>query len=369
MDPKKIPKSITINGRFLTQKISGVQRYSRELVKALDRIIENEPNYRTETRWRLMVPPGADTSYRLNAIRIETVGNRGGHLWEQYDLLRASRRDRLINLGNSAPLLHRNKFVIIHDVAIFRTPQNFGWRYRTGHKVMGRIIARNSDLGTVSQFSQAEISRLFCRPLKSINVITNGCDHLLNRATDDTVLHELDIECGKYFLFVGNPTPNKNLSVLLEAFHRAQIPRARLVLVGSLNSKVFPGSPAAYGPDIVLAPHRTDEEVASLYANAKAFVFPSLYEGFGIPPLEAMAQGCPVIAADIPVVREVCGEAVAYFPPTDPDTLADLLRHHWNMPFDRVSQGELVIKSIEKFQWSNSARSLLDLIFTDRTQQ
>ena len=353
---------IGINGRFLTQSLSGVQRYSREMVIALDRLIQSEPDRFAGRRWRMWVPSGTYVDLKLDAIVTEATGRSGGHMWEQCDLLRAAAGSRLINLGNSGPVLHRDKLVVIHDAAVFRTPDNFSWRYRTAHRALGRMLARTGRIGTVSEFSRHELAQVLGLREEAIVLARNGCDHFVDRDRDDAVLGDLGLQAGRYFLFVGSPAPNKNLPVLLQAFAQLDRRGAKLVVVGSLDRSVFGGGGTGGADDVVLAARRSDAEIASLYAHAAAHVFPSLYEGFGIPPLEAMASGCPVIAADIPVLREVCGDAASYFVPHDPEALAALMRTHWDVPQRSALQQTARAARVARFTWESSARALMDAV-------
>jgi glycosyltransferase involved in cell wall biosynthesis len=357
---------ISINGRFLTQKLTGVQRYSREIVQALDRLIRSEPLRLGRRRWRLYVPEGADRDFHLDTIEIELVGRGNGHLWEQRDLVRAAAGSRLLNLGNSGPVLHADKLVVIHDAAVFRTPENFGRRYRVAHRLMGSVLARTGRLGTVSAFSRRELATVFGMAEEAIHVVRNGCDHFVGRSRDDAVLPALGVERGRYFLFVGNPAPNKNLALLLDAFARLDRPGAKLVVAGSLDRSVFGGAGAMAAKGVVLAERRSDEEIAALYTHAAAHVFPSRYEGFGIPPLEALASGCPVIAADIPVVREVCGDAVTYVPVDDAETLAAVMRRHWDEPQRSAAQQAAAAERVARFRWDDSARVLVEALLQPR---
>ncbi|MGE0776365.1 MAG: glycosyltransferase family 4 protein [Sphingomonadaceae bacterium] len=352
-------RDIAINGRFLTQRLSGVQRYAREITRALDDQILADPQGLGQRRWRLIVPHETTSDYALRAIETVSFGRCSGHLWEQWDLLRAARGQRLINLGNSGPVLHRDSITVIHDAAVFQTPQNFGARYGMAHRALGRLLARTSRIGTVSDFSREELSAVLGLTRDRIFVAGNGCDHLAGRAADETVLAKLDLTPGRYFLFVGSPTPNKNLDVAIDAFSRLGRPGVRFVIAGSLNHAVFGGSAPDKLPGVIMASGCSDEAISALYAHAAALVFPSRYEGFGIPPLEAMAHGCPVLASDIPVLRETCGDAARFFDPDDAEALASLMAAQLDAPRQFNIAGS---ERTAMFTWANGARSLAEAI-------
>lgn len=353
---------IVINGRFCFQKLSGVQRYSMEMVRALDGLIAEGHGGLDRHDWRLIIPSGAQPIGGLKAINVEERGRRRGHLWEQLDLLKVAYGARLVNLGNSGPVLHRDKIVVIHDASVFRTPDNFDWRYRTLHGVMSWAMARTARLGTVSEFSRRELSQVLRVAPDSIFVACNGADHLCGRERSNEILSELGLTAGRYFVFVGSPAPNKNLATLLEAFAQLDRPEVKLVVAGSLARGIFGGKGLADMEGVVAASGRNDAEIAALYAGAAAHVFPSLYEGFGIPPLEALANGCPTIVGDIPVLREVCADAASYFPPKDAEALAALMRVAIDDPQAaraKLAAGE---SRVAHFTWRASAERLAQAI-------
>jgi glycosyltransferase involved in cell wall biosynthesis len=354
-------KDIVVNGRFLAQRMSGVQRYARELVTALDSLIAADPGGLGTRRWRLALPAEAET-LPLQAIVTEHVGQRRGHAWEQIDLWRAASTARLVSLGNSGPILHRDAIVVIHDAAPYRTPKNFGAKYGMFHRGLGRLLARTSQIGTVSDFSRTELSQVLRIPASSLFVANNGCDHLINRPRDSTIVPRLGLTPERYFLFVGSPTPNKNLPIALEAFRRLNKPDVRFVVAGSLNKAVFGGESPETMPGVIVASGLPDAAIAGLYANAAALVFPSRYEGFGIPPIEAMTCGCPVIASDIPVVREVCEDAATYFDPDDIEGLVALMERHLDAPAEAESRRVAAAGRVAHFTWERAARSLVAAI-------
>ncbi|UAK23266.1 glycosyltransferase family 4 protein [Sphingomonas nostoxanthinifaciens] len=364
-DPATGPQNIVINGRFLSQRLSGVQRYAREITQALDALIAADPQGLGRNRWRLAAPIDATCDLPLTAIEVEKVGTRTGHVWEQWELLRAARGARLVNLGNSGPVLHPDMAVVIHDVAVFRTPENFGARYARAHRILGRVLARRAQIGTVSEFSRGEIADVLRVPERDIFVARNGCDHL-RRVTPDEVLRRLGLTEGGYFLFVGSPTRNKNLAQALTAFAQLGRPDIRFVIAGSLAKAVFGDVMPADVPGVMVVPGLPDGGIAGLYAHAAALVFPSRYEGFGIPPLEAMVNGCPVLAADIPVLREVCGDAATYFPLDDADALAGRMAQILDQPERRSAAAEAGHARAARFTWASAARDLAQAITSPR---
>ncbi len=342
--------TVFINGRFLTQPLSGVQRYGRELVRALDR------RAGAGSRYVLLTPEGADaSSLALRSIPVRAAPGGGGHLWEQTALSWAARRGRLLSPGGSGPILHPRHHVVIHDAAVFRRPEHFHPAYAAFHRALGRSLARRAALATVSRFSREELAEVLGRSASTIAVLPNGADHLGRAAPDANVLAALNLVDRPYVVALGNLAPNKNLAVIRRALDRLPDADLRLVLIGGRVGAVFGTTAEAPDPRLVFAGRRSDREVAALLRSARALVFPSLYEGFGIPPLEAFAHDCPVIASDIPAVREVCGDAPDYFEPHDDATLTNYLAALLSSPAaaDRLAQGRA---RLTLYRWDETAR-------------
>jgi glycosyltransferase involved in cell wall biosynthesis len=355
-------RRIVINGRFLSQRPTGVQRYARQLVLAMDRQLCARPDGGAES-WMLLAPPGVDpASIRLNRIAVTTGGRGGGHLWEQTSLAMLARKCTLLNLGNSGPVLHPRSVTVIHDAVVYRRPRQFAPAYRILHQALGRILVRTSTLATVSEFSRGELADVLSVPASAIALVPNGCDHMSRHEGPSPVLERLGVEAGRYFLFVGSPAPHKNLKTALAAFAALDRPGYKFVICGAVQSSVFGDTTLEAASDVIRAADLSDAEISALYASACAFVFPSLYEGFGIPPLEAMVHGCPVLASNIAPCREVCGDAAAYFAPEDERELAGVMR---GLIDDPASRDEMVRRGQARqqlFRWSNSASVMIDLL-------
>lgn len=349
-------QTIFIDGRFLVQPFSGVQRYAQQIVEALDRIVAGREDL---PPIRLLTPPGAP-QLDLQAIPQSAVGRRSGHLWTQWDFARAAAGGVALHLAASGVIAHRRALVVIHDAAVFRHPELFSSRYGRLHRLLGRILSRTASLATVSNFSARELNAALGVPLDRIVVAPNGADHL-QIEPDRSIIERLGLGTTPFFLVLGNITPNKNLAVAIRALERLPAEAVKLVAVGRLEEAVFGQGSLPPKHENLLLPGRLDDaEVAGLMSKARALIFPSIYEGFGIPPLEAMSNDCPVLASTAEAVREVCGEAVDYFEPHDDQALAALmamaLADDGGWRANRIAGGR---GRIGRFQWRSSAETLL----------
>ena len=352
------PLSVYINGRFLEQPLSGVQRYAREMVLALDRLLAAEEQ--CAESWCLLTTGRGQESLDLERIAVRQIPSRlTGHAWEQFVLGRAAGAGALVGFGGSGPVAHKRQLVIIHDAAVFRRPDLFSPAYGAWHRLVGRVLAKRARIGTVSRFSRRELAEILKLDPTAIPIFYNGSDHMRRvQASANTTAFE-QLRGRPYFVVLGNFTRNKNVALALEALKHVR--EAALVVIGSADQRIF-ATPDVdeYDERLIFTGRLNDANVAGLLEQASALLFPSLYEGFGIPPLEAMVLGCPVIASDIPAVREACGDAARYFDPLDPIDLAKQMRiivaEAHSARADRIRQGQA---RAETFTWDRSAKQLL----------
>jgi glycosyltransferase involved in cell wall biosynthesis len=288
---------IFINGRFLDQALTGVQRFAREITACM---------------------PAATV--------LRPQGRRRGQAWEQIDLAPAARAGLLLNLGNTAPLWRRGRqAVVIHDAGVFDTPESYSRPFRLWYRALHHGLARNGTrLLTVSEFSRGRLAHHLGVDPTRIGVVAEGGEHILREPAAPDVLTRNGLEPHRYALAVGTSAAHKNLAALQGAAALLERHGMALALAGARDASVFQstGSTAARALGRV-----TDAELRALYENALCLVFPSRYEGFGLPPLEAMWCGCPVIAGRAGAVPEVCGDAALWFEPGDPDGIARALEH------------------------------------------
>ena len=257
-----------------------------------------------------------DTSVPIYSVPEQMLGLRGAYrdtnlLWVPH-----------IN----APLWYRSRMAItLHDLSLIAIPELLPNSLKRGYAklLIERAVAQAAAILCVSEFTASEaVSRLDVAPAK-LTVTPLGVDpgwpsHAEPHREPDAV---------PYLLFVGNVKPNKNLSVLLTAFARAgEVLPHRLVLAGRMRGfgtgdEAVIGQAEMLGDRVRWAGEVSDQQLIALYAGATALVMPSLYEGFGLPVLEAMHFGCPVIAADTSSLPEVAQDAAIYFNPRDPEAL------------------------------------------------
>jgi glycosyltransferase involved in cell wall biosynthesis len=320
-------ETVYINGKFTAQPTTGVQRVATELVRALDRQLLALADNR---RWVLLCPAqGLRCSTSCIEVRVVGPGAWPLHLWEQCALPWHARDGVLINLTGSSPMVGRRQICMLHDAAVFDRPQAYGAAFVAWYRLLFRRQARQAlALMTVSRTARARLAQHLCVAEARIHLVPNGGDHLLAVRPDAAVLDRLGLRGQRFVLAVGSANPSKNLSRLSQAFASLnEMQDLHLVVVGDGNAAVFAagGGPVA-GDRIHRVGRLGDAELKALYEAALALVFPSLYEGFGLPPLEAMSCGCPVLASNASSVPEVCGDAALYFDPLSVDAMTAALR-------------------------------------------
>ncbi|STR45486.1 glycosyltransferase family 4 protein [Iodobacter fluviatilis] len=353
-----------INGKFTSQKITGVQRFARSLVCALDAFLFSICDKNHVPKVILLCPIGASPP-KLKYINVEYSGSLiSGHLWEQLVLPFASRRGILINFSGSAPIFKMGQICAIHDAAIYDHPTAYTKLFRLWYSVLFRILGKTSKLIlTVSEFSKCRLQKFINVSEEDISVLYNGSGHITGVISDVNVLQKFGINAKEYIFAVGSLNPTKNLSNLLTAFKEiSEKLNVTLVVAGGCNTSVFQSNFDSSSPfeRVKFIGYIPDEELKALYENALAFVFPSTYEGFGIPPLEAMECGCPVIASNLASIPEVCGDAAYYFDPLDIASITEAIEE---IIANSKLREKLVIKGFERvafFDWNHTAKKLFN---------
>jgi glycosyltransferase involved in cell wall biosynthesis len=352
-----------INGRFLSQKMTGQQRFSLELVVALDRWLADNPRTRAACRPVILAPRDAVAFADLRHVELRKVGTLRGHLWDQVDLPRYSLDGILLSLCGTGPLVHPRHVVTIHDAAPFANPENFTKKFRLAYSVLVPLLAKAARrIITVSHFSKREIAR-YCRvPARKIEVVPNGADHILSTAADPSVLSAHNLQPRRYVFALGSMSVNKNFRAVVEAFNRLNRGDLALAVAGGENAGVFAQCEMKSTANLVRLGYVSDAALRALYENALCFVLPSLYEGFGIPPVEAMLCGCPVIVSTAPALVETCGEGALFCDPHSPAELAEkivALADDGDLGSRMRARG---LARARRFTWDDAARRIIGLL-------
>lgn len=353
--------TVHFNGKFTAQRMTGVQRYAHNLVRALDAHapLEGQP-------WQLLCPPGAPAP-ALARIQVRHVGIAGMplHAWEQVALPWAARSGLLLNLAGSAPLLARRQWCTFHDAAVFDHRQAYRRAFGVWYRWHFRWLARHAQrLLTVSAHSRSRLAQRLGVEPAALDIVPNGGDHFAAVPADARLLGQLGLTSRPFVLAVGSHNPVKNLARLLQAWD--SLPRdddLRLVLVGGASPAVFAcGAPVGDAAGVLRTGAIDDAGLKALYSRALGLVFPSLDEGFGLPPLEAMSLGCPVAASRAGAMPEVCGDAVLYFDPHAPASIMAALQRLVTDGALRQRLTEAGLRRAAVWTWQRSAQALLSLL-------
>ena len=349
----KVFAMLIINSRFLTQDITGVQRFAIEISKQLKNFLGKKVQF--------VSPKNVVHSELAEELDVKIVGKKTGHLWEQIDLpkyLQQNGTSLLLNLANTAPLFYKNKIVTVHDIAYERFPQTFDWKFRLYYKLlMPNIIKTSKYTLTVSEFSKNEIHQFYGTSLNNIDVVYNAVNEIFE--PKKIKINE------RYILAVSSLNYQKNFHSLVKAFNLLYDNNIKLYLVGGINKNFAPTellSEIKKNKNIVFKGRVSDEKLVELYSNAVCFVYPSLYEGFGIPPLEAQACGCPVIVSNVVSLPEVCGDSALYCNPYDVKDIQNKIETLINDEGLQEKLRKKGFENVKRFSWKKSAKKIIKII-------
>lgn len=367
------------------KRIDGTRVYLFNLLKSFGKLNEKDAfSVYHQRAFNPCLAPPVFPNYLVKNIPFLTLWTQTRFAWQ----LLLDRPDVLWMPVHNVPIVRRRELkivVTIHDLAFKIFPQYFPARDLVKLNRLSNLAIKNADrIIAVSEATKKDILKFYPQiSPEKITVVYHGFDTQLfsqtaARSDSERVLSKFKIstpdqssggeDSPKFILYVGAIQPRKNLGVLIEAFEKikAKNPALKLVFAGApawqFESTLEKIASSLFRDDIIVTGTVSFDDLPALYQNSQAFVFPSLYEGFGIPVLEAMASGVPVILANNSSLPEVAGEAALYFDTQNVDDLAGCLELI-------LADGELRAAMIEKgkqraanFSWEKCARQTLDII-------
>lgn len=365
-------KKLYINARFLSQNFTGVQRYAAELVQEMDNLIAENSPITENFEIVLLSPKNVNQSLELKHIKIKSVGMLSGHLWEQLELPIYIKNGILFCPGNMAPifsLLSKTPVITtIHSISFKFYPSNYSSPYRIWYRLITPIIFRLSDIIiTVSNSEKEYIKNSYNFNRNKIHVIQNGGPFKEFYSVLNIESAKQNLHAKAYILFVGSLNKIKNLKSVIDAFELLQNDINCDLLVIGENTKTFHKSrisvPLIKKNKVIFKGQiNNSEELINLYKNAICLVFPSLYEASPLPPIEAMACGCPVIASNIPSLKERCGDAAIYCHPEDVNDIAKKILKVINDKKLRESYIKKGLLKTRDYTWKKCTEETLKLI-------
>jgi len=365
--------TLDINGRFLLQPITGVQRVARELLTTLDGLAaEGE----IAVNLRVLLPAKGElvAPLSLRAARLERVGRLTGHAWEQLELPLHASKNYLVCLGNTAPILRflqagRPTLTMVHDLSFKYFPHAYNWKFRAAYGAIIPIVLRASTkVVTVSNAEQNMIERHypFLKNNERFSFLPNGgiADMAAQRAFEETPAGP---EKRGYGLYVGSLTKRKNAENVLKgavAFLK-RYPDMRFVVIGA-TAQSFEGVNIDIPTDVAgrlefRGQVNDSEEIYQACRSARFLLFPSFYEASPLPPIEAMTFGSPVVISRIPSLEERCGDAGVYCDPHDPVSIMAAITALMDDDAFWQRHSEAAREQAAKFSWRAQAEGLLGL--------
>lgn len=361
---------IGINGRFLVAKRTGVQRAAYNLIKTLFEM-DQENEYILFTGKDLEDSEWNYPNVRLVKSQLRIGENIRNHLWEQFTLPRLARQhqvDILHSPANMAPLFYNGRSIVhIHDLCFVVNPQWYSYLFHTAYNIaIPRLAQKASRVITNSNNSRNDLLQFYNVDAEKVRLIYWAVDQTFGDKVDKI---EREEEEQDYILYVGSLEPRKNIASLIEAYEslRSDNPdlETKLVLIGG-ESPLFAAvrlQIKKYHTDVIFKGFVSDAELKNYYRQAKVVAYPSLYEGFGLPPLEAMASGAPVVTSNTSSLPEVVGEAALMVSPYDCAQLAETLARVLRSRELRDEMRRRGYEQIRKFNWYRVARNVLSVYY------
>lgn len=305
------------------------------------------------------VPRQRTWSPKVEHIRIVEANWAHTQLWEQAVLPHAAWSGVVISLCNLGPVFHPRTILLVHDAQFLFSDSSYPLRQKLGYKVLIPTVTRSARRTlTVSQYSKQILDLTGVADKARTTVLYNAADHIRETEPAPGVLERFALSPLRYVVMFGSTKGYKNVRVVLEAFTRTSLAELSLVIVGEGESELREAGlrPPA---NAVFTGAIDDATLRALYEQAACLVFPSRTEGFGLPPLECMSLGCPVVVAPAGAIPEVCRDAVLYADVDDPDEWARSIAALQADPQLRSQKIAAGLARASEFTWTRSGERLL----------
>jgi glycosyltransferase involved in cell wall biosynthesis len=364
---------IGINATILDEKPTGLGTFTINIIKELSILINDKDSIIVYTS-----VPSIFDGYPVTVKKVSSVvqpqnGKLGGlmrFLWSQFIFplrLKKDKIDILYSTTHHGLIINFTKQIItIHDILPLKYPYQYKLQYYYFKFILPMLAKRSKKIITVSNNTKKDLVSYYHISDKMIDVIYNSFD---KEHFSKVSSNEYKEKFGDYLLFVGASYPHKNLERAIKGFISSGIDsKYKLIVVGgreNYKNWVKQQFSKQQLKNVYFIDYVNYEKLPILYSNAKALIYPSLYEGFGIPPLEAMASGCPVIASNTSSIPEVCQDAAFYFNPEDISEISNAIRtvlNNDNLKEELIQKG---FKRVNQFSWRESAKKLLEIILED----
>ncbi|MBF2708190.1 glycosyltransferase family 4 protein [Flavobacterium soyangense] len=340
---------IYINARFLTQPISGVQRFAIEISKELKK---------SNLSLVFLAPKNIIHHELAEELGVTVLGNLKGHLWEQIELQTYVLKNNalLISFCNTAPLFIKNQIVTIHDLCFRVHPEWFSKSFAFFYNfLIPQLVRVSKGIITVSNVSKQELIKELNVPEDKITVIYNAVASVFEIVNSFKLSKSESPIPFDYILSVSSHHPRKNFERLVKAFKLIKQDNLKLCIIGNMN-KNFNSTELEIEDNVIYLQNISDCELIEYYKHSKLFVFASIYEGFGIPIIEALKVGVPICISDIPVFHEICQESALYFDPYNINDIKDKIIESLS---DSSRSNDIDFK---RFSWKDGASKILKLI-------
>lgn len=344
-----------INGRYVVRKQTGQERFANELISELDKIV-------AKGEFVVVIPKYAKKEPHYKNIEVVRYGGVRSHFWEQISFCRYVKKNNLlpINLTTTCPYFAPG-IVCIHDAAYYEiteilTKTLYGKLSTIWHKLLANAAAKRAKkILTVSFYSADRLSKILRVPLDRFFVIRNAWQHLNRIESDDSIFSSLPKRIVKkqYFMALSSLSPQKNFKWILEVAKRN--PDKQFVVCGGVEGYSNLNELALKDDNVFFTGYVTDGQMKSLMSQCQTFVHPAIYEGFGIPPLEALSCGASLILSTATCLPEVYGKSAHYIDP-----------YRYDYDLKKILQEPVENPNItlNKYDWKKEAQKLLQVILS-----